>query len=165
MESTLKTCQISYIAIVSLPCTKINTHTQVNIYIVKKYHKIYINFFSLGHCQLPPRDYPVTVSLFFVFLTLFFRYYEKSIIEQELEELRKDDDVWEKTKNDIREARSRLSLRPMDLLDLASSHTTCTAWSGVNGTQSHAKITGNFDKKNRKIYSLQLIPLSFLRLL
>ena len=85
-------------------------------------------------------------SVVFVFLTLFFRYYEKSIIEQELEELRKDDDVWEKTKNDIREARSRLSLRPMDLLDLANSHTT--AWSGVNGTQSHAKITGNFDKKN-----------------
>ena len=41
------------------------------------------------------------------------RYYEKSIIEQEIEEMRRGKDLytWEETKRNIREARYRLSLR------------------------------------------------------
>ena len=41
------------------------------------------------------------------------RYYEKSIIEQEILEMRKGKDsfTWEETKHNIREARYRLSLR------------------------------------------------------
>jgi hypothetical protein len=43
----------------------------------------------------------------------FSRYYEKSIIEQEIEELRgRRKANWTETKNSIREARYRLSLKP-----------------------------------------------------
>ena len=42
-----------------------------------------------------------------------FRYYEKSIIEEELEVLRGGHtNNWERTKKDIKEARYRLSIKP-----------------------------------------------------